>query len=69
MGVAGECEVSGHQTLVGGAFVLRWNVSDSPVNDETVTFTVNDVTAQEQLGAYEPLNITDEFAVKLGFRF
>ena len=48
---------------------VRWNVSASPVNDETATFTVNGVTAQEQLGAYEPLNVTNEFVVKLGFHF
>ena len=32
-------------------------------------FTINDVTAQEQLGAYEPVNTTNEFGVKLGFHF
>lgn len=48
---------------------IRWKVSDSPVSDETATFTVNGVTAQEQLGAYEPVNATNEFDVKLGFRF
>jgi len=50
-------------------YYLHWNVSASPVNDETVAFTVNHVTAHEQFGAYEPLNTTDEFGVKLGFRF
>jgi len=44
-------------------------VSDSPVNYETATFTVNSITARQQLGAYEPVNRTDEFFVKLGFRF
>ena len=48
---------------------IRWNVSASPVNYETVAFTVNGVTAQEQLGAYEPVNATNEFVVKLGFHF
>jgi hypothetical protein len=48
---------------------IHWNVSDSPVNDETATFTVNRITAQQQLGAYEPLNRTNEFVVKLWFRF
>ena len=48
---------------------IRWSVSDSPVNYETAAFTVNGVTAHEQLGAYEPLNVTNEFVVKLGFRF
>ena len=48
---------------------LHWNVSASPVNIETVAFTVNSITAQEDLGAYEPVNHTNEFFVKLGFHF
>jgi len=48
---------------------IHWNVSASPVNYETSTFTVNGDTVRQQLGAYEPLNTTDEFVVKLGFRF
>jgi hypothetical protein len=48
---------------------IHWHVSDSPVSFETVTFTVNGITAQQQLGFFEPLNTTDEFVVKLGFRF
>jgi hypothetical protein len=48
---------------------IHWNVSASPVNYETATFTVNRITAQQQVGAYEPLNRTNEFVVKLGFRF
>jgi hypothetical protein len=48
---------------------IHWNVSASPTNYETATFTVNSITAQEQLGAYEPLNRTNEFVVKLWFRF
>ena len=48
---------------------IHWTVSASPVNYETATFTVNGITVQEQLGAYEPLNRTNEFAVKLGFHF
>lgn len=50
-------------------YFLRWNIGASPVNVETATFTVNGITAQEQLGAYEPHNITNEFGVKLGFHF
>jgi hypothetical protein len=50
-------------------YYVHWNVSASPVNSETATFTVNHVTAQQQLGAYEPLNVTHEFGVKLGFHF
>jgi len=50
-------------------YYVRWSVNSSPVNYEVATFTVNDVTAQEQVGAYEPHNITNEFGVKLGFHF
>jgi hypothetical protein len=50
-------------------YYVRWHVSSSPVNYETATFTVNGVTAQEQVGAYEPLNVTSEFGVRLGFHF
>jgi len=48
---------------------VHWNVSSSPVNYETATFTVNNVTALEQLGAYEPFNSTNEFGVRLGLHF
>ena len=48
---------------------IHWNVSASTVNHETATFTVNGITVGQQLGAYEPLNRTNEFVVKLGFRF
>jgi len=48
---------------------IHWSVSASPVNFETVAFTVNNVTAHQQLGAYEPVNATNEFWVKLGFHF
>jgi hypothetical protein len=50
-------------------YYVYWNVSSSPVNYETVTFTVNQVPARERVGAYEPTNETHEFGVKLGFRF
>jgi hypothetical protein len=50
-------------------YYVYWNVKASPVNYQTATFTVNGVQAQEQFGAYEPHNLTNEFGVKLGFRF
>jgi hypothetical protein len=50
-------------------YYVHWQVSSSPVNYETATFTVNGITAQEQLGAYEPDNATNEFGVRFGFRF
>lgn len=37
--------------------------------NETATFTVNGITARQRLGFYEPLNKTNEFVVRLGFRF
>jgi hypothetical protein len=39
------------------------------MNDQTVTFTVNQVTARERIGFYEPLNTTNEVGVKWGFHF
>jgi hypothetical protein len=50
-------------------YYVHWDVTSSPVNYETATFTVNGVTAQEQLGAYEPHNTTNEFGLKFGFHF
>jgi hypothetical protein len=50
-------------------YFVHWNVADSLVNYSTVAFTVNDVTARQQLGFYEPWNVTNEFGVKLGVRF
>ena len=50
-------------------YLVYWHVGDSPANNETVTFTVNGITAQEDLGFYEPHNYTREFGVKLGFHF
>jgi hypothetical protein len=50
-------------------YFLHWSVNASPVNTGTVAFTVNNVTAHEVLGAYEPFNVTNEFGVKLGLHF
>jgi hypothetical protein len=50
-------------------YYIRWSVKASPVNYSTATFTVNKVTAHEQLGYYEPDNYTNEFGVKLGLHF
>jgi hypothetical protein len=50
-------------------YYIRWSVSASPVNYESVAFTVNNVTAHERLGFYEPRNVTNEFGVKLGLHF
>jgi hypothetical protein len=50
-------------------YYVHWNVSASPTNDQTVTFTVNQATASERIGFYEPLNTTNEFGVKWGFHF
>jgi hypothetical protein len=50
-------------------YYIRWSVTASPVNYETAAFTVHNVTANEQLGFYEPWNVTNEFGVKLGLHF
>jgi hypothetical protein len=50
-------------------YYVHWDVNASPVSYETVAFTVNNVTAREQMGFYEPRNVTDEAGVKLGFHF
>jgi len=50
-------------------YYVRWDISSSPVNYQIATFTVNNVTAREQLGYYEPFNVTNEFGVRLGFHF
>jgi hypothetical protein len=50
-------------------YYVHWNVTASPVNSETATFTVNGITVQQQVGAYEPDNSTNEFGVRLGFHF
>jgi hypothetical protein len=50
-------------------YYVHWNVNASPVNYEIATFTVNSVTARQQMGFYEPDNTTNEFGVKLGFHF
>jgi hypothetical protein len=50
-------------------YYIRWSVNASPVNYGTATFTVHNVTAHEQLGYYEPFNVTNEFGVKLGLHF
>jgi hypothetical protein len=56
------------QWSLQGEYIF-WNVSASPVNEETATFRVRNVTAHQQIGVYEPLNRTNEFTVKLGVRF
>jgi hypothetical protein len=50
-------------------YYVYWRVSASPVNYDTATFTVNQVTAQQRRGFYEPLNTTHEFGVKVGVHF
>ena len=50
-------------------YFVHWSVDPSAVNYQTATFTVNNVTARQQLGAYEPFNQTNEFGVRWGVRF
>jgi hypothetical protein len=62
-----NCEITRHWSLE--PYFVRWSVNSSPVNYETVSFTVNGIAAKEQLGAYEPFNTTQEFGLKLGLKF
>jgi hypothetical protein len=64
---SGKYQVTRHWSIEPS--FIHWSIDASPVNYEIATFTVNGVTAQQQVGAYEPVNTTNEFAVKLGFRF
>lgn len=48
---------------------IHWDVGASPVREMTATFTVNGISAQQQLGAFEPDNSTDEVNVSVGFHF
>lgn len=48
---------------------IHWNVDASNVDFTTATYTVNGISARQQLGAYEPDNVTHEFLVSLGFHF
>jgi hypothetical protein len=50
-------------------YYVYWHVGASPVNYETATFTVRNITVQQQLGAYEPTNYTHEVGVKVGIHF
>jgi hypothetical protein len=62
-------EVSVSRRVSLEPYYVRWDVDSSPVNYETATFTVNNVTARQQLGFYEPVNITNEFGVRPGLHF
>ena len=48
---------------------IRWSVGDSEIDYTTATFIVNGITARQQMGAYEPENVTHEWYVNLGFHF
>jgi hypothetical protein len=73
----GLTTATGHELAIGvaaykwsaGSEFVHWTVGASPVNDEIVAFTVGSITVQQRLGAYEPLNTTNELLAHLGFRF
>lgn len=50
-------------------YYVGWRVSSSPVSTGSVAYAVNAVTARQTLNAYEPLNFTHEFGVKIGLHF
>jgi hypothetical protein len=48
-------------------YYLRWRIEDSPVRTGSVAYTVNNITARQSLGYYEPHNVTNEFGIKVGW--
>lgn len=50
-------------------YYVRWGVDDSSVNDGSVAYAVNGITARQTLSYLEPRNFTHEFGVKIGLRF
>lgn len=50
-------------------YYTHWRVDDSPVSEGSVTFVVNSIAARQTFGYYEPHNFTNEFGVKIGWRF
>ena len=50
-------------------YYTRWRVNDSPITPGSVAYVVNNVTVRQTLNAYEPLNMTNEYGVKLGVHF
>lgn len=50
-------------------YYVRWRVGDSPSSAGSVAYTVNAITVRQTLNAYEPLNFTNEFGVKIGLHF
>jgi hypothetical protein len=58
-----------NKTVSVEPYYMYWRVDSSEVSTATATFTVSGITAQQQFGAYEPLNTTTEAGVKLAFRF
>lgn len=50
-------------------YYVRWRVRDSSIYTGSVAYTVNGITARRQLDYLEPLNVTNEFGVKVGLHF
>lgn len=50
-------------------YYQRWRLSDSPTDEGSVAYAVNGITARQTLNAYEPVNVTNEYGVKIGWRF
>lgn len=50
-------------------YYQRWRLSDSPPDEGSVAYAVNGVTARQTLTAYEPVNFTNEYGVKIAWRF
>lgn len=63
---SGKVEMTRHLSIE--PYWIYWNVADSIDNFETITYTVNGISAREDLGFLEPHNTTNEFGVKFSVR-
>ncbi len=69
MGIARRGQVPVDPTLVGGATVHSLECERLGCAFTTATFTVNGITTDQDLGAVEPVNSTNEWSVNVGFHF
>lgn len=47
-------------------YYTRWHVNDSSATAGSVAYAVNAITVRQTLNAYEPVNFTNEYGVKIG---
>lgn len=50
-------------------YFVHWSIYTSSVDTSTVRYTVENQPAELRVALVEPFNVTNEFGIKLGFRF